>query len=282
MTISDTDNPLSQFEGPNRVFLRRVIVDTSNEDIYKDFADRLSNYGSGYYFLKEVWLSDKVDVVTFMRVLNDGMKNPIWPDGYYYYHSTMFLAGDATLCVPAKQGEAVRALMARHAKFPPYTVRTYTGNVAEAQKIGLKATKNPCSKHNFVAKICTADRQVQYYTCTQDPKVYYSCSICGQCERNPKHTFQFMKQEEAKSYTPGVLFFEANLATDQAYVGTNAAGEHIYWQSCIYTWLLRPCVGISHEWKQRLYRGERQVYWPAPLFRIKISAPRALARSKLL
>ena len=197
MTISDTDNPLSQFEGPNRVFLRKVIVDTSNEDIYKDFADRLSNYGSGYYFLKEVWLSDKVDVVTFMRVLNDGMKNPIWSDSYYYYHSTMSLAGDATLCVPAKQGEAVRALMARHAKFPPYTVRTYTGNVAEAQKIGLKATKNPCSKHNFVAKICTADRQVQYYTCTQDPKVYYSCSICGQCERNPKHTFQFMKQEEA-------------------------------------------------------------------------------------
>ena len=137
MTISDTDNPLSQFEGP------------SNEDIYKDFADRLSNYGSGYYFLKEVWLSDKVDVVTFMRVLNDGMKNPIWSDSYYYYHSTMSLAGDATLCVPAKQGEAVRALMARHAKFPPYTVRTYTGNVAEAQKIGLKATKNPCRKHNF-------------------------------------------------------------------------------------------------------------------------------------
>lgn len=165
MTISDTDNPLSQFEGPNRVFLRKVIVDTSNEDIYKDFADRLSNYGSGYYFLKEVWLSDKVDVVTFMRALNDGMKNPIWSDSYYYYHSTMSLAGDATLCVPAKQGEAVRALMARHAKFPPYTVRTYTGNVAEAQKIGLKATKNPCSKHNFVAKICTADRQVQYYTC---------------------------------------------------------------------------------------------------------------------
>ena len=43
-----------------------------------------------------------------------------------------------------------------------------------------------------------------------------------------------MKQEEAKSYTPGVHFFEANLATDQAYVGTNAAGEHIYWQSCIW------------------------------------------------
>ena len=98
----------------------------------------------------------------------------------------MFLAGDATLCVPASQGDAVKALMAKHAKFPPYTVRTYTGNVADAQKAGLKATKNPCTKHNFVAKIMTADRQVQYYTCKQDPKLYYSCSICGLCERNPK------------------------------------------------------------------------------------------------
>ena len=102
VTITDTNNPLSQFEGSNRVFLTKVIVDTSNEDVYKDFADALSLYQSGYYNLKEVWLSDKVNAVEFMRALNEGMKNPIWPDSYYfYYHSTMFLAGDATLCVPA-------------------------------------------------------------------------------------------------------------------------------------------------------------------------------------
>lgn len=245
VTITETHNPLPQFEGPNRVFLTKVIVDTGNEEDYKRFADDLSRYQTGYYNLKEVWLSDKVNAVTFMRTLNDGMKNPIWPDSYYYYyHSTMFLAGDATLCVPAKQGEAVRTLMARHAKFPPYTVRTYTGNVADAQKAGLKATKNPCTKHNFVAKIMTADRQVQYYTCKQDPKVYYSCSICGQCERNPKHTFQLSEKEKEESFLSGVHFFEANLATDQAYVGTNAAGEHIYWQSCIW-------CGMSSNYEQR-------------------------------
>lgn len=154
----------------------------------------------------------------------------------------MFLAGDATLCVPASQGEAVKALMAKHAKFPPYTVRTYTGNVADAQKAGLKATKNPCTKHNFVAKIMTADRQVQYYTCKQDPKLYYSCSICGLCERNPKHTYQL--SEKDKEFLSGVHYFEANLATDQAYVGTNAAGEHIYWQSCIW-------CGMSSNYEQR-------------------------------
>ncbi len=156
----------------------------------------------------------------------------------------MFLAGDATLCVPASQGEAVKALMAKHAKFPPYTVRTYTGNVVDAQKAGLKATKNPCTKHIFVAKIMTADRQVQYYTCKQDPKIYYSCSICGLCERNPKHTYQLTEQDKEKSFLSGVHYFEANLATDQAYVGTNAAGEHIYWQSCIW-------CGMSSNYEQR-------------------------------
>ena len=52
------------------------------------------------------------------------------------------------------------------------------------------------------------------------------------CERNPKHTYQL--SEKDKELLSGVHYFEANLATDQAYVGTNAAGEHIYWQSCIW------------------------------------------------
>ncbi len=245
VTITETHDPLPEFAGPNRVFLTKVIVDTGDEAVYKEFASALSLYQSGYYNLKEVWLSDKVNAVTFMRVLNDGMKNPIWPDSYYFYsRSTMFLAGDATLCVPAKQAEAVKALMAKHAKFPPYTVRTYTGNVADAQKAGLKATKNPCTKHNFVSRLFTADRIMQHYTCTQAPKVYFSCSICGQCERNPNHTFMFLKPEDEKTYIPGVHYFKANLATDQAYVGTNAAGEHIYWQSCIW-------CGMSSNYEQR-------------------------------
>lgn len=199
----------------------------------------------GYYNLKEVWLSDKVNAVEFMRELNEGIKNPLWPDSYFFYsHSTMFLAGDATLCVPAQQAEAVKTLMARHSKLPCYTVRTYTGDVYEAQKVGLKATKNPCTKHNFVSRLHTADRVMQYYTCKQDTKIYYSCSICGQCERNPHHTFLFVDKENEKYYTPGIHSFEANLATEQAYVGTNAAGEHIYWKSCIW-------CGLSYNYEQR-------------------------------
>lgn len=68
VTITETHDPLPEFEGPNRVFLTKVIVDTGDEAVYKKFACALSLYQSGYYNLKEVWLSDKVNAVTFMRV----------------------------------------------------------------------------------------------------------------------------------------------------------------------------------------------------------------------
>lgn len=220
VTITETHDPLPEFEGPNRVFLTKVIVDTGNKTDYLKFAHSLTQYMGGYYNLKEVWLSDKVNAVEFMRELDEGMKSKLFPNYYHFYgHSTMFLAGDATLCVPASQAAAVKAQMARHSKFPCYTVRTYTGNVQEAQKAGLGATKNPCTKHNFVARLYTADRVMQHYTCKQDPKVYYSCSICGECERNPRHTFMFVDKEEEKRYVPGVHSFTADLATEQAYVG---------------------------------------------------------------
>lgn len=192
VTITETHDPLPEFEGPNRVFLTKVIVDTGNKTDYLKFAHSLTQYMGGYYNLKEVWLSDKVNAVEFMRELDEGMKSKLYPNYYHFYgHSTMFLAGDATLCVPASQAAAVKAQMARHSKFPCYTVRTYTGNVQEAQKAGLGATKNPCTKHNFVARLYTAD-----------------------------------------------------LATEQAYVGTNAAGEQIYWKSC--KW-----CGLSYNYEQR-------------------------------
>ena len=164
VTITETHDPLPEFEGPNRVFLTKVIVDTGNKTDYLKFAHSLTQYMGGYYNLKEVWLSDKVNAVEFMRELDEGMKSKLFPNYYHFYgHSTMFLAGDATLCVPASQAAAVKAQMARHSKFPCYTVRTYTGNVQEAQKAGLGATKNPCTKHNFVARLYTADRDAALY-----------------------------------------------------------------------------------------------------------------------
>ena len=110
VTITETHDPLPEFEGPNRVFLTKVIVDTGNKTDYLKFAHSLTQYMGGYYNLKEVWLSDKVNAVEFMRELDEGMKSKLYPNYYHFYgHSTMFLAGDAPcVCQP------VRLLPSKH------------------------------------------------------------------------------------------------------------------------------------------------------------------------
>ncbi len=111
----------------------------------------------------------------------------------------------------------------------------------EAQKAGVAATKLlTCTKHVFTAKIEAADRVCQYNTCKQPFKWFYSCKVCGKCERNKAHTF---------SARPGAEVLEwhsmgEDIANDQAYIGVNAAGEHLYWKSCVY-------CGISHSYHMK-------------------------------
>ena len=143
--------------------------------------------------------------------------------------------------IPENAGKAVLDCLALDATEPTYTIRTYRGDVFEAQKAGVAATKLlTCTKHVFTAKIEAADRVCQYNTCKQPFKWYYSCKVCGKCERNKAHTF---------SARPGAEVLEwhdmnENIANDQAYIGVNAAGEHLYWKSCVY-------CGISHSYHMK-------------------------------
>lgn len=236
VTVTTMDD-LSMFKDENRVFLTKVILDTNDKETYIRFAETLSYFMNGYYNLKEVWLSDKVDALAFVKALNEGMRSKLDPDVYTYFsHSTMFFTGEATLCIPAKSAAEVKALLAKSIYVPCYTVKTYTGDVFQKQKGGVEAAQDLCTKHNFISdKILAADRVMRYSDCRQPWQRYYSCSICGKCERNPNHTFSIVKTKQDKAdYDKVHHCFRANLATEQAYVGTNAAGEHVYWQSCIW------------------------------------------------
>ena len=160
---------------------------------------------------------------------------------HYMEQSTKLYTAKGTLFIPENAGKAVLDYLDLDATEPTYTIRTYRGDVFEAQKAGVAATKLlTCTKHVFTAKIEAADRVCQYNTCKQPFKWYYSCRVCGKCERNKAHTF---------SARPGAEVLEwhdmnENIANDQAYIGVNAAGEHIYWKSCIY-------CGISHSYHMR-------------------------------
>ena len=233
------------YQDHNSLLMTKIIIDVSNgPENYNisEFAETLGGPYSTTFNLKEVWLSPKVDAVKYVKDLNKATVDRLSQWGRWYMgQSTKLYTAKGTLFIPENAGKAVLDCLALDATEPTYTIRTYRGDVFEAQKAGVAATKLlTCTKHVFTAKIEAADRVCQYNTCKQPVKWYYSCKICGKCERNKAHTF---------SARPGAEVMESHdmnedIANDQAYIGVNAAGEHLYWKSCIY-------CGISHGYHMR-------------------------------
>lgn len=113
-----------------------------------------------------------------------------------------------------------------------YGVRLYTGDIASAVQKGIKSTKEePCKKHSYTQKIQTADRAMNYVTCTSPTRYYYSCEYCGKCEYNKKHTFI---ATNANGTQASEAFHDMGSwdITDAAYIGVNKAGQRVYWESC--------------------------------------------------
>ena len=233
------------YENHNTLLMTKVIIDVSNgseNHNISEFAETLGAQFSTVFNLKEVWLSPKVDAVKYVKDLNEATVERLSKWGRQYMEqSTKLYTAKGTLFIPENAGKAVLEYLALDATEPTYTIRTYRGDVFEAQKAGVAATKLlTCTKHVFTAKIEAADRVCQYNTCKQPFKWYYSCKVCGKCERNKAHTF---------SARPGAEVLEwhsmgEDIANDQAYIGVNAAGEHLYWKSCVY-------CGISHSYHMK-------------------------------
>lgn len=232
------------YEDHNSLLMNKIIIDVSNgpeNDNISEFTETLGGEFSTIFNLKEVWLSPKVDAVKYVKDLNEATVDPLFERARQYMgQSTKLYTAKGTLFIPENSGKAVLDYLALDATEPTYTIRTYRGDVFEAQKAGVAATKLlTCTKHVFTAKIVAADRVCQYNTCKQPFKWYYSCKVCGKCERNEAHTFTRPEEEVLEWHAMG-----EDIANDQAYIGVNAAGEHLYWKSCIY-------CGISHSYHMK-------------------------------
>ena len=233
------------YENYNTLLMTKVIIDVSNgsEDYnISEFAETLGAQYSTTFNLKEVWLSPKVDAVKYVKDLNEATVDRLSKWGRHYMEqSTKLYTAKGTLFIPENAGKAVLDCLALDATEPTYTIRTYRGDVFEAQKAGVAATKLlTCTKHVFTAKIEAADRVCQYNTCKQPFKWFYSCKVCGKCERNKAHTFSGGTGAEVLEWHS----MGEDIANDQAYIGVNAAGEHLYWKSCVY-------CGISHSYHMK-------------------------------
>ena len=233
------------YQNHNTLLMTKMIIDVSNgaeNHNISEFARTLGGPYSTTFNLKEVWLSPKVDAVKYVKDLNEATVDRLSKWGRRYMEqSTKLYTAKGTLFIPESAGKAVLECLALDATEPTYTIRTYRGDVFEAQKAGVAATKLlTCTKHVFTAKIEAADRVCQYNTCKQPFKWFYSCKVCGKCERNKAHTFSGGTGAEVLEWHS----MGEDIANDQAYIGVNAAGEHLYWKSCVY-------CGISHSYHMK-------------------------------
>ena len=233
------------YKNHNTLLMTKLIIDVSNgaeNHNISEFAETLGGPYSTIFNLKEVWLSPKVDAVKYVKDLNKATIDRLSGWGRHYMgQSTKLYTAKGTLFIPENAGKAVLDCLALDATEPTYTIRTYRGDVFEAQKAGVAATKLlTCTKHMFTAKIEAADRVCQYNTCKQPFKWFYSCKVCGKCERNKAHTFSGGTGAEVLEWHS----MGEDIANDQAYIGVNAAGEHLYWKSCVY-------CGISHSYHMK-------------------------------
>lgn len=242
ITINDEYHPVFQamrtgtkyeFGGHKAMLVTKVIVDTDDQRIYTQTASDVNNYIQGAYNIREVWLSDKVDAMTFilsmcgqMRFGYDDDTKIYTPDISYLFHSQR-----ATLFIPES---AVAGILARFNRptwaYPTlYGIKVYSGDVYNAYKKGADAAKPLCVNHIYTAKVAAADKIYRYYTCCNSNEYYYSCKICGKCEHNPKHVFSETPGEQVFAHS-----YEIPLADDEAYIGENSAGQHVWWYSCVW------------------------------------------------
>lgn len=215
-----------------------LIMDVDDSDFYNhECADGFAWVIVWEPYLNEIWLSDKVDVYTFVGRMDGELHDPVFHSPYWESRSDLqFCTTDATLYIPESSvAEFAKKMTEGRGYSIPYSIKVYSGNdVYAAQKAGgAAATKDWCPGHVYTHQIRSADRVYTYSDCQTPPRWYYSCVTCGKCEYNPNHvsaSFDAKPIEKLMECTHATLYDE--LATDEAYVGVNAAGMHVYWLSC--------------------------------------------------
>ena len=215
-----------------------LIMDVDDSDFYNhECANGFAWVIVWEPYLNEIWLSDKVDVYTFVGRMDGELHDPVFHSPLWESRSDLqFCTTDATLYIPESSvAEFAKKMTEGRGYSIPYSIKVYSGNdVYAAQKAGgAAATKDWCPGHVYTHQIRSADRVYTFANCQTAPRWYYSCSICGKCEYNPNHVsanFKAKPIEKLSEFTHATLYDE--LATDEAYIGVNAAGMHVYWLSC--------------------------------------------------
>ena len=200
-----------------------------------------------FHNLKEVWCGPEVDVAaTLENYISETKRSQDFMSLLYPSYSLGIHSRECTLFLPAeKYPKGIISIQEEILKktgdsvtwksVPPALLRfktlLYTGDVNQAAEKGASACKAYCPGHNFSALVVAAHTVMRHPTCQANPKFYYSCKYCGECEHNPKHTFekdQFWK-DKTQAFSHAYVKYDLS---EKNYVGRNAKGEKVYQISC--------------------------------------------------
>lgn len=221
----------------NRENMTAVVFDVNN-------AEQMAADIAGSPYLKEIWLSPETDPYEFTYNLRQAQRNII--GGYWYWEISAAIPlylSEGTVFIPESRVSEFKQNIDDKEFFGypggALTIKSYSGSdVLAAQKAGASAAKELCTAHNYTAQIKSADRIFHYADHNDHNLYYYSCGYCGKCEYNPSHVDHDNELQamhiDLDSYKAiqrhGTVY--AELPADEVYIGVNAAGEHVWWNSC--------------------------------------------------
>lgn len=247
-------------------------------------AEQMAEYISNSDYLKEIWLNPETDPYKFVNTIKKNQRSIV--GGYNYWESSaaipMYLS-EATVFIPESRVSEFKQTIDEKS-FNGYvggamTIKCYSGDdVIAAQKAGASAAKEICTEHKYTTQIKSADRVFHYADHNDHYLYYYSCTYCGKCEYDPNHVgydielvnLGYIKFDAYKaSERHGTVYAER--PADSVYIGINAAGEHVWRNSChlcgmiaedlnIYDQL--TSVGNSmpfEEWKTLTIAGDKKL-----------------------
>ena len=219
-----------------RLCVDKVIINIPDRSSWQFMLDLLPN-------LKEIWFGPNSCPGFIMRAFVDNDENYIFRG----HSSRAAFTSDCTIYLPSdKYPKGLYTLLEQEKKnlfwrsgIPPQLLKfktlMYDGDVYTAYENGGAGCKSYCTDHKFTAKIPAAHTVMQYTTCKSAKRFYYCCAYCGECERNPDHTFVYAKDEIR--YAPSSPFGHAYKIRDLSpknFVGINFKGEKVYMLSCVW------------------------------------------------
>lgn len=225
------DGQLIPKEGFDTLRITRVVY-----DFYREIDFSLVEYGN----VKEFWLGPNCDI--------NGILNTI---GRYYVGNYAggdhgdFYNYDCILFIPESKypnGPIYNTISGRASDsdlIPGCRVMLYSGDVYEAAKKGVSAARDWCTSHTYTAEIASPDRLYSTLSCSIGERYYYSCSKCGKCEFNAKHTFDgndfaHKHQYAGASRNTTAHDYEVKNLSDEHFLGINANGDRVYLYACKY------------------------------------------------